>query len=109
MIYHSEQLRNRWIALTLCQQMANIGAEVGRAITWKKKNNTEMSTNALYRGLELIDYTIADKKNKSGLSEIVRLREFLLDYFIGENTFNMTEEFFQRYFLAFSIKANLQN
>lgn len=106
MIFHSEELRNKWSALNLCQQMANIGAEVGRAINWKKKGNTEMSMNALYRALELIDYTIADSNNKNGLSEIVRLREFLLDFFMGENMFQFTETYWERYFLAFTIKAN---
>lgn len=106
MIFHSKSLRNKWTDLTICQQMANIGAEVGRTIIWKNKKNSEMSLNALYRGLELIDYTIADPKNKSGLSEIVRLREFLLDYLIGENKYGFTDEFLQKYFLAFTIKAN---
>lgn len=106
MIFHSESLRTQWNTFTLCQQMANVGAEVGRAINWKKKGNIEMSMNALYRGLELIDYTIADVKNKNGLSEIVRLREFLLDYLVGENLYHMSEDFFQKYFLAFTIKAN---
>lgn len=106
MYFHSESLRTTWSSLSICQQMANIGAEVGRAINWKKKGNTEMSMNALYRGLELIDYTIADIKNRNGLSEVVRLREFLLDFMIGENMFGMSEDFFQKYFLAFTIKAN---
>lgn len=106
MNFHSETLRKSWPSLPLCQQMANIGAEVGRAINWKKKGNTEMSMNALYRGLELIDYTIADSKNNNGLSEIVRLREFLLDFMIGQNTYGFDEAFFQRYFYAFTVKAN---
>lgn len=42
--------------------MANIGAEVGRTINWRKKGNTKMSTSTLYRGLELLDFTILNGK-----------------------------------------------
>jgi len=63
------------------EQMANIGAEIGRAINWRKRDK-EISTASLYRGLELLDATIKDKKNKkSKLVELCRVREALADYF----------------------------
>ncbi len=46
-------LQHRWKDLSINEQMANIGAEVGRSINWKKKGNLEMSMNAFYRTLEL--------------------------------------------------------
>lgn len=58
-LFHSD-LKERWNDFTIYEQMANIGAEVGRSINWKKKGNEEMSKNALYRGLELIDFTLCD-------------------------------------------------
>ena len=85
--------------------MANIGAEVGRSIMWKKKGNQELSKNALYRGLELIDFTISDPKHKEGLSEITRMREILLDYSIGDNLYKSTDSGWDRYFLPFNIAA----
>ena len=36
-IFHTE-LIDRWKILTIYEQMANIGAEVGRTISWKKRN-----------------------------------------------------------------------
>ena len=36
-VQHKELAEGRWNNFTLAQQMANIGAEVGRAINWRKK------------------------------------------------------------------------
>ncbi|MBI3366743.1 hypothetical protein HY041_03900 [Candidatus Roizmanbacteria bacterium] len=98
-------LRNRWHDFSLVNQMANIGAEVGRAINWLKKNNQEMSRNALYRALELIDFSVDDPKNKNSLKEILRLRELLVDYFVGDNIYKQKEENWEKYFYFFNLAA----
>ena len=85
--------------------MSNIGAEVGRSINWKKKGNKEMSLNAFYRALELIDFTISDPLNISRLSEILRVREFYADYLIGNNQYKFTDESWEKYFLYFNLCA----
>lgn len=103
-------LNNDWSSYSIFEQMANIGAEVGRSINWKKKNNLKMSTNAFYRALELIDYTVDDSKNINRLSEILRMREILVDYFIGENIYHTNEDEWNKYFYYFNFAArNLQN
>ena len=49
---HKNLLENgRWFDLSLMEQMANIGAEVGRAINWKNKANLEYSRFAFERAL----------------------------------------------------------
>jgi hypothetical protein len=103
-IFHTG-LEERWNQFSLSEQMANIGAEVGRTIKWKAKGNSEMSTNSLYRALELIDLTIDDKKNKYSLKEIVRVREALVDFFMGENTYKSSYEIWEKYFLYFNLSA----
>ena len=103
-IFHRD-LSNRWILLSIFEQMADIGAEVGRSINWKKKNNLKMSTNAFYRALELIDYTIEDLKNKNRLSELLRMRELLVDYLIGENIYHSSEDEWNKYFYYFNFAA----
>lgn len=103
-------LNKNWSSYSIYEQMANIGAEVGRSINWGKKNNQKMCTNAFYRALELIDYTVADSKNKNRLSEILRMREILVDYSIGENIYHSSEENWTKYFYYFNLAArNLQN
>jgi len=94
-------LQNRWHKLSLCEQMANIGAEVGRAISWRKKNQ-EMSKNAFYRALELTDFTIDANIKKPSLKEICRMREMLVDYFMGDNIYHSTDEAWEKYFYYFN-------
>lgn len=103
-IFH-QQTKNRWHQHSLIEQMANIGAEVGRAINWRNKNNPEMSKNAFYRALELIDFTIDDPKNKNSLKEILRVREMLVDYFEGDNIYHSTDGDWEKYFYFFTFAA----
>lgn len=103
-MFHKE-IQSRWAEFTIHEQMANIGVEVGRVFSWKKKNKIEMSNNALYRSLELIDMTIGDKKNIKGLKELCRMREFLVDNFKGDNQYNFTETEWTAYFSPFLFAA----
>lgn len=97
----------RWFKLSLAEQMANIGADVGRAIQWKTKGDLETSKQAFYRALELIDFTVEDSKNRTRLKEIVRMREFLADYFVGDNQYGFTDDAWQQYFYYFGYVAAL--
>lgn len=105
MNYFHKKIIDRWKKYSIFEQMANIGAEVGRAINWRKKNNVKMSLNAFYRALELIDLTIEDKKNRHLLKEILRLREILADYFVGDNIYRSSDEDFEKYFYHYSFAA----
>jgi len=105
MNYFHKEIVDRWNQYSIFEQMANIGAEVGRAINWKKKNNLKMSNNAFYRALELIDLTIEDKKNKNSLKEILRLREILADYLLGDNIYRSNEKDWDKYFIFFNFAA----
>ncbi len=103
-IFHKD-LVNRWSKLSRIKQMANIGAEVGRAISWKNKKNNEMSRNAFYRALELVDFTIDDPKNKKALREIIKVRELLVDFLDGDNVYHSTDESWNKYFYPFNFAA----
>jgi len=107
-IFHTD-LEKRWKDFPLIEQMANIGAEVGRTINWRKKGNTKMSTNALYRGLELLDFTINDRKNKDSLKEILRVREALVDFFMGDNIYKSSDTLWEKYFYFFNMAARKNN
>jgi len=102
--FHTD-MTHSWNSYSIYEQMANIGAEVGRSINWKKKNNEKMSMNALYRALELIDLTVADEKNCNRLAEILRMREMLLDFSIGENIYNSTNDKWNNYFYYYNVAA----
>jgi hypothetical protein len=105
MVYHKGLTAERWFGMSILEQMANIGSEVSRAISWRERN-AEYSRNALYRALELIDLTVEDAKNIGRLREILRVREALVDFLLFDNTYRSTDEQWEKYFYAFNLAAN---
>lgn len=105
---HKELSRGKWQKLSLVEQMANIGSEVEGAINWKEKD-AEYSLMAFERALELIDLTMADKKNRHHLKEISRVREFLADYFVGGNQYSSSDQSWKNYFYAFGFAAAIKS
>ncbi len=102
MTYHHQQLaEGKWRELSLLEQLANIGSEVERTISWRSKN-PEYSRLAFERALELIDLTLADEKNRRRCKEIARVREVLGDYFAGTNVWKSTDQLWRDYFYPFN-------
>ncbi len=102
---HKELALGRWQNLSFFEQMANIGSEIERTIKWKNKGNKLYSDQAFQRALELLDLTIADKKNELRLRELLRVREILADYFFFNNEYKSTDKAWQNYFYAFTFAA----
>ena len=92
----------RWHEFSLVSQMANIGSEIERAISWKNKGDTSYSRLAFNRAIGLIDLTMADSKNHGRLFEIARIKEALLDYFLGDNTYCFSDQAWQDYLYNFA-------
>jgi hypothetical protein len=97
-------LSDKWSTLSLIEQLSNIGSEVSRIIIWKNKDK-KIAREAFDRALELFDFTLQDKKNKQRLKEVCRAREFFTDWFLGKNTYNFTDDYWQKYFLWFAYEA----
>jgi len=106
---HKNLASGKWQKLSLVEQMANIGSEVNRVIYWKKQKDKKNQNQASGRVLELIDLTIADRRWKCRLSEIIRLREIFCDLFFSNNNYNTSFEFLQEYFLFFALLAKKNN
>jgi len=104
-IYHKGLTAENWFSKSIFYQMANVGSEVFRMIKWRKKNKAN-SELAFERALELLDLTLADKKNKNCLKEIARIREALVDFSFN-NQYKTTDEFWQKYFYAFNYAARI--
>jgi hypothetical protein len=64
---HKEPAGGRWNLLSFAEQMANIGSEIERTISWKKKGRPDISGRAFEGALELLDLTVADPKNRDRL------------------------------------------
>lgn len=92
---------NNWYKLTLVEQMVNIGAEVTRAIKYKNLKEKERAKGFIYQALKLLEITATDPKNKNRLKEILRLKELIADYFLGENIYKQTDEQLIKYFQIF--------
>lgn len=105
LLHHKDLTLERWQELSFYEQMANIGSDVFRTMSWRQKN-PQYSQLALERALELLDLTLeAAVKSKSRLKELARLREALVDYFLFDNTFRSSDEHWQKYFGAFNYAA----
>lgn len=104
---HKQLAEGRWLKLSLIEQLANVGTEVGRAINWREKNNKDYSNKAFERALELLELTIDDTKNRFRLKELTRVYEALVDYFIGDNQYASSDKLWQKYFHAFNYAARL--
>lgn len=99
---HKNLAAGRWRALSLAEQMANIGSEVERALNWKIKQNDAYSRQAFWRAIELMDLSLKTVRGYSKLKELCRLREALIDYFSGENRFKFNETGLRKYFSNFT-------
>lgn len=102
---HRELAAGRWYGLSFFEQMANVGTEVGRTISWKNRNRQDYSQRAFDRALELLVLTISDRKNRSRLRELLRVREALADCYAFDNTYQSSDESWQRYFYSFQFAA----
>jgi hypothetical protein len=98
---HRELAAGKWNGLSFAEQMANVGSEVERTISWKNKGRPDYSGRAFDRTLELLDMTVADEKNRLRLRELLRVREALADHFFFDNSYQSTQESWQRYFHCF--------
>lgn len=102
---HKELADGRWKNMSFCEQMANVGSEVERALNWREKNNLQYSQKALDRALELLDLTIANVQQKTYLKELTRIRETLLDFFVGENFYKWDSVSIKKFFYYFGLNA----
>jgi len=103
--YKDKDFVNRWKQLSFVEQMANVGSEVERALNWRAKNNSAYCQKAFERGLELLDLTLEGVAGFARLKELARVREAMVDYFLGENSFLSTESSWRRYFSSFTYAA----
>ncbi len=102
---HAGLAAGRWHELTLVEQLANIGSEVGRATTAKSLGNEQRLASAMDRCLELFDLTLADDRWHGRRREIARAREVVCDFLVGDNALGSTAESLDAYFLPFAMAA----
>jgi hypothetical protein len=104
-IVHAGLAAGRWADLSLVEQLANIGSEVGRAARAKASGADGRFESALGRCLELFDLTLADGRWHGRRREIARAREVVCDFLVGDNTHGSSETSLDAWFLPFAVAA----
>jgi hypothetical protein len=104
-VLHRSFAAGRWSEMTLLEQLANIGSEVGRTARARESGRDVRLAQALDRALELFDLTIADPRWKGRRREICQARELVCDYLVGDNERGSTAELLDRYFLPFAMAS----
>lgn len=101
-IQHKKQAQGSWKEKSFLEQMANIGSEVYRAISWKEKNK-EYGDMAFLRSLELFDLSKDSKLTSSQYRELTRMREIWVDYYKYDNQYLSTAQSINNYFMYLTI------
>jgi len=95
----------RWRGLSLAEQMANIGSEVGRSAKWLIKGNAVLADGAYLRALNLFDVTIACGRYGSDgrgefLKELCRARDCFTEAYLLNDYDSLS--YLDRYFGDFA-------
>jgi hypothetical protein len=105
-VLRADLAAGRWRALTLAEQLGNIGSEVDRAIRAKEQHNDERLRGTLERALKLFDLSLIDERWRGPRRrEISRAREAVCDFLVGDNDYASTGESLDAYFFAYALAA----
>lgn len=96
----------RWASISLAEQMANIGSEVGRSMKWLVKGKASLADGAYLRALDLFDLTIKYGRLSSPgrgafLKEICRARDLYNESFITKDIESLS--YLDKYFAQFAL------
>src|SRR2546427_3912390 len=106
MTIHVGLAAGRWAALSLPEQLANVGSEVDRAITAWEARRTDRFDKALTRALELFDLTAGDDRWRGHRRrEILRAREEFCRLFFDTEWLPPAARTLRAYFLQFAVLA----
>ncbi len=97
--------KTKWQQQSIFYQMGNIGSEVGRALSAKRRGDEKAMTAAFYRGLDLIDATVEGliKQKSARAKEVLRAREL----FARSIVTNEIDQKLEKYFMEFAIAERL--
>lgn len=91
----------KWFSMPVGVQISNVGSEVHRAITWKKRGNQQRAAEFCKKAISFLDIMKQNPKNKYRVGEIDCGIDELKDFFLGDNEYRTTEETLLRYYDAF--------
>ena len=94
--------RKKWAALSVFDQMGNIGSEVGRSLAAKRRGDEKTAEAAVSRALDLFDATSEAWSTASGprTKELLRSKEQYLEALDNPATDNGIENYFMQFAIA---------
>src|SRR5213083_3535365 len=103
MTTHAGLAAGRWAALSLAEQLANVGSEVDRAVAAWAAQRSDRFDRALTRALELFDLTARDDRWRGPRRrEILRAREEFCRLFFNQEYVRDAARALSTYFLQFA-------
>jgi hypothetical protein len=90
----------KWKSLSLHEQMGNIGSEVGRTMNAMQRGDQDSMTGAYYRGLDLIDATVASLLSLARRRELLRARELFSSAVESRTVDRKLDNYFMQYAFA---------
>lgn len=90
-----------WFAMSIGDQISNVGSEVHRAIRWKNRGDEQKRNSFCLKAIEFLELMKKDPKNQYRKGELDCCINELQDYLMGENVYNTTEEQLAKYYDAF--------
>jgi hypothetical protein len=90
----------KWAALSMFEQMGNIGSEVGRSMNALQRGDEESLNGAYRRGLDLIDATVDAWDSEARKRELLRAREIFTDAVESKRVDRQLDSYFLQYALA---------
>ena len=92
--------KEKWSQLSLYEQLGNIGSEVGRTMNALRRNDELSARGAYYRGLDLIDATVASWTSEPRRRELLRARELFATAAESKTIDNRLDNYFMQYAIA---------
>ena len=91
---------DKWASLSLYEQMGNIGSEVGRTMNAIQQGDKASMQGAYYRGLDLIDATVASWSSLARRRELLRAREEFSTAVESQTVDRRLDNYFMQYAIA---------
>jgi hypothetical protein len=97
----------RWRQLDLIDQMANIGAEVGRTFNARQQGDSDRYWGAIERAVDLFEATVLTEKDRQPyrLKEVMRAKEEYLRIASAEEFDEADAARLERYFMDFALMS----
>ena len=98
--------RARWATMSVCEQMANVGAEVGRAMNALRQGKDKRARAAADRAIDLFDATAQAwaHRRPERTREVLRARDEFIALMYGDAS-DVDADRVERYYSQFAYAA----